>query len=131
MLPEARAENDEILTGRMPDKTFRIDFEKKKLEGTIDGLEALGQAVTAALMTKRYECPIFSHNYGTDYTNVMTGDYLKNAANLKTAVIDSLMTDERIETVEDFEFTRNGRSIRVKFTVKSIFGRSEYETEVM
>ncbi len=131
MLPE----NDISLSdeGRrlQADKTFKIDFEKKRLDGMVDGVEALCQTVYAILMTPRYTYPIFSHNYGTDYSDLPSGDYIKRIAAIKRAVTDSLMTDDRILSVQDFEFTKNEHSIFVKFLVKSIFGESVFEKEMM
>ncbi len=131
MLPE----NDIFLSdesgSRQANKTFKIDFEKKRLDGMADGIDALSQTVYAILMTPRYAYTIFSHNYGTDYSNLPSGDYIKSIAAIKNAVTDSLMIDDRILSVQDFEFTKNEHSIFVKFVVKSIFGDVVFEKEVM
>lgn len=131
MLPE----NDISLSvengTRQADKTFKIDFEKKRLDGMTDGIDALSQAVYAMLMTPRYAYAIFSHNYGTDYRDLPNGDYIKKIAAIKSAVTDSLMIDDRILSVQDFEFTKNEHSIFVKFLVKSIFGDAVFEKEMM
>ncbi len=131
MLPE----NDIFLSdrsgGRQANRTFKIDFEKKRLDGMTDGIDALSQTVYAILMTPRYAYTIFSHNYGTDYNNLPNGEYIKKIAAIKSAVTDSLMIDDRILSVQDFEFTKKEHSIFVKFSVKSIFGDAVFEKEVM
>ncbi len=131
MLPENNIFLSDESGSRQAEKTFKIDFEKKRLDGMIDGAEALAQAVYMILMTPRYTYPIFSHNYGTDYSGLPNGDYLKMIAAIKNAVTDSLMADDRILSVQDFEFTKNGHSVLVKFLVKSIFGESVFEKEMM
>lgn len=111
-------------------KTIGLDFENKCFGEMIDGIEALKQAVYLSLRTKRYEYPIFSHNYGTNYEGVFEEGYMTAIGKLKNAIEDSLLCDDRILNVNDFEFEKKGKTIWVKFTIRSVYGEIGYETEV-
>ncbi|MCD8049257.1 MAG: DUF2634 domain-containing protein [Clostridia bacterium] len=114
----------------LPSKTYKINFEENRFDGFIEGEEALQQAIYMALRTERYKYPIFSHNYGTDYSGILGEEYMVAMGRIKTAVTDSLTADDRIEKIDGFEFEKAGRKIKVKFTVTSVFGETEIETEV-
>ncbi|MGM9552548.1 MAG: DUF2634 domain-containing protein [Clostridia bacterium] len=117
-------------TERLPDKDFKIDFDKKCIGGMIEGVDALKQAICIALLTERYRYPIFPHSFGTDYNDALDGGYMKAMGKIKNAIEDSLLCDDRILSISDFEFSRIGKKIAVKFKVSSIYGTIDYETEV-
>ena len=116
---------------RVPSKTFKIDFENKRLGGFIDGKEAMEQAIFMALMTKRYKYAIFSHDYGTDFKDAWEVGMVEAMGRVKNAVTDSLLADDRIRKVSDFEFEKRGRALIVRFRAETIFGETENETEVI
>ncbi len=128
MLPQTDIEDAETKTASY--KTFLIDFENKSIGGMIDGKEALVQWVKIALMTPRYKYPVFSHSYGTDYTDVFEGGYSKAIGKLKKAIYDSLIHDERIKAIDDFVFEKRGTKTIVRFKISSVYGPVSYETEV-
>lgn len=116
---------------RLPSKTFKIDFENKRIDGFIDGREAVKQAIFMALMTKRYKYAIFSRDYGTDFKDAREVGMIEAMGKVKTAITDSLMTDDRIKSLTNFEFERMGRALIVRFRAETIFGDTENETEVI
>lgn len=128
MLPENSFEDME--EGVTSCKAFKIDFENKTVGGFVDGKEALEQAVKMALMTQRYKYPAFSHNYGTDYSEVFANGYKKAMCKLKKAVCDSLCCDERVKAVDNFSFERDGSKMLVSFRVVSVYGETEETIEV-
>lgn len=128
MLPENGVEDME--EGVTSYKAFKIDFDNKTVGGFVDGKEALEQAVKMALLTQRYKYPAFSHNYGTDYSEVFTNGYKRAMGKLKNAVCDSLCCDERIKAVDNFSFERVGSKMLVSFRVVSIYGETEETVEV-
>ncbi len=103
-------------------KTFEIDFENGKIGGVIDSKEALKQAVHIAVITERYKYAIFPHSYGTELESALDEGYVKGMGRVKNAICESLLCDERIKAVEDFEFERHGGAMSVKFKVVSSLG---------
>lgn len=113
-----------------PSLTFGIDFEKGRIIGMIDGLEAVKQAVFIILQTERYRYLIFSPNFGSELQGLIGRDSLFVQSELKRRIREALMQDDRIEDVTNFNIQFNGDSALVRFTVVSIFGSFEAEQEV-
>lgn len=114
---------DEVVeTKTKTNKTFKIDFENGKIGGVIDEKEALKQAVHIAIITQRYKYAIFSHSYGTELESALDEGYVKGMGRVKNAICESLLCDDRIKAVEDFEFERRGGAMMVKFRVVSSLG---------
>lgn len=128
MLPENNIE--EIAREESADKAYFLDFDTKTVGELIDGKDALVQAIKMALMVQRYKYPVFSHSYGTDYTNAFADGYSKAMGRLKNAIYDSLIYDDRINAIDSFAFEKRGTKVIVKFRILSIYGPFGHEIEV-
>ncbi len=117
--------NETDISKKKSNKAFRIDFENKKIGEIIDSRDALKQAIHIALITKRYEYPVFSHSYGTDYGEAFEEGYAKAMGKVKNAICDSLLCDDRIIAVEDFAFERKVGKMGVSFKVVTNLGDIE------
>ncbi|WP_019123711.1 DUF2634 domain-containing protein [Brevibacillus massiliensis] len=51
---------------QQPSLTWKLDPEKKRITGMIDGLEAVKQAVGIMLRTERFRYLIYSFNFGSE-----------------------------------------------------------------
>lgn len=47
-------------------KTYRLDLDKGRISGKIDGLEAVNQAIRKAIITPRFKCLIYDNQYGSE-----------------------------------------------------------------
>ncbi len=109
-------------------RTYRIDFENRCINGMVDGLEAVEQAITKALLTERYKNLIYSEDYGSEILDTMMSEDNTDAfleAEIPNLIEDALMDDDRILSVDNFEFydsedERDG--LRVTFDVTTIYG---------
>lgn len=104
------------------------DTEEKEglFIGKIDEEAALKQAVMKILNTERYASPIYSWDYGVEFSDLrgMPLQYVMSA--VKSRITDALLADDRIAGVEDFTIERSGRkALHVTFTVLS-----EQDTEI-
>lgn len=119
----------EIVAGASKD--YRMELDGKHVTGTCDDLEAVKQAAFCILNTERYRYPIYSWNYGIELADLhgKPEDYVQSE--LPVRVTEALMQDDRIESVDGFEFktTRVATSqlqakkeIIVSFMVHTIFG---------
>lgn len=113
-----------------PSKTFKIDFENNRIDGIIDGKEALKQSIYMILNTERYKNLIFSWNYGAEIIDLIGKPNTYVIPELDRRITEALMQDDRILDVSGFEFTKRRRSLHVKFTVYSKFGELEIDKEV-
>src|SRR5690606_1076753 len=120
----------ELEEEQQPSLTFCIDFERGRIKGMIDELEAVKQAVFLILRTERYRCLIFSPDYGSALEGLIGRDSLFIQSEIKRRIREALMQDDRIEDVTNFNIRLDGDTALVRFTVVSIFGNFEAEREV-
>lgn len=115
---------------KQPGKTFRIDFDKKIISGFTDGLDAVKQAVFLILNTSRFVHEIYSWNYGSELAEAIGCPIPLVYVRIKDYITDALMQDDRIISVDNFEFDRNKSQVYVSFTVGTEIGVFETGTEV-
>lgn len=117
---------------RMPSYTYYIDFDRNRIIGTVDDIEAVKQAIYLILQTERYESLIYNFYYGTEFDSLIGKSRELITSELERRIREALLEDDRIVRVTDFtiEFTSN-KAI-VEFTVNTIFGDIEsIEWEVL
>lgn len=113
-----------------PSKTYRMGSDDS-IRGYTDGLEAVKQSINAMLSTERYEHVIYSWNYGVELKDLFGEDKTYVIPELERRIAEAIEQDERIQSVEDFEFDDSEKGkIRVTFTVHTTFGEAEIEKEV-
>lgn len=97
-----------------------------KMDEYIYGIDALEQAIRLVFATRRYAYPIYSHNYGNEFSKLygLKGAVFESEA--KRLIKEALLTDDRITSVEGFSFSYESDRVLVAFTVKSIFGVLSY-----
>lgn len=109
-------------------KTYRIDFENGRIDGKIDGLEAVKQAITKILLTERFKNLIYSDDYGCEIQDMLMSNENTDVfieSEIPELIKDALSDDERILGVENFELydsddERDG--IKITFDVSTIYG---------
>lgn len=109
-------------------RTYSIDFKNGRIDGLIDGLEAVKQAVVKILLTERFKNLIYSQDYGCEVLDMLMSDentdvFVESEA--PELIKDALSDDERILGVDNFEFydsddERDG--LKISFDVFSIYG---------
>lgn len=128
MIPTSELDSLEIIDNLEVSKTYRII--NNNLSGYVDELEALEQAIYKVLSTEKYEYPIYSFSYGIELESLIgkDPDYVK--IELKRRIEECLLEDERIEEVNNFEFTQDGDSLICSFNIFSIYGGISITKEV-
>jgi len=129
MIPQGSTiTTEQMEEAQQPSRTYRIDFEQGRVVGMADGLDAVKQAVYKILHTDRFRHLIYSSDYGMEWNGLIGANPAFIQAELKRRITESLLQDDRIEAVQDFEFEFNGDTALVRFTVVSSFG--SYQEEV-
>lgn len=118
-------ENTEKVT--FPSLTFRIDFDKGRIQGETDDIEALKQAVFCRLMTERGISPIFSEKYGLPMNELIGQSAPLVYVSLASAITETLLDDDRITKVYGFIFDTDKKNVTVTFNIDSIFGKTTFE----
>lgn len=108
-----------------PSLTYNIDLESGRIKGKIDGENALRQFIWKALSTVRYRFIIYGEDYGCEAENYIgdgdvTDDLIR--AEFPRLIREALIYDDRISSVTDFEFTKDGDKLYVTFMVTASDG---------
>lgn len=114
-----------------PSLTWKLDLNSKRIKGTIDGINAIYQAVQKILLSERYAYRIYSWNYGAEIQFFIGKDTDYVLADIERAIKEALLQDDRIQTIENFKAQLvDKESISVSFTVVSIAGTFNYSQEI-
>lgn len=112
-----------------PTKTFKI--EDGRIIGFCDELEALKQAIYLILNTERYEYLIYSDDYGSELNGLMGKDRDIAESEYKRRIVEALIQDDRIDSVDKFIFKYDGDNVLIEFIVFSIYGQISVGKEVL
>lgn len=124
LLDDALTVSDDIETSQ----TYKITTEN--IRGYTAEIEALQQAIYKVLNTEKYEYPIYSFSYGIDTESLIGKDMAYVRTELKRRIKDCLLQDERIQTVDNFQFSSEGDVLTCAFNVTSIYGELAVTREV-
>lgn len=110
-----------------PTRTYRLNLDSGRIIGTVDGIEAVNQAIRKAIITARYKCLIYDDDYGGElkdivYDEVSTPELIETA--LPELVRDALSQDTRILDVYDFEISFKNDEVFISFKADTVFGET-------
>ncbi len=117
-----------IIKTRDTGKTYKLT--ESSIQGYVDGLDALKQAIYKLLNTEKYEYPIYSFFYGIELDSLVGKDAAYAKVELKRRIKECLLRDDRIKCIDHFEFTVTGDEILCTFDVFSIYGEITITKEV-
>lgn len=115
-------------TSFKPSLTYRIKDDR--IEGRIDGLDAVKQAIELMLSTERFEHEIYSWDYGVETKDLIGADRELVKGDLERRVREALAEDDRITGISDFTISFDRENANVTFTVNTIFGDIPEERSV-
>lgn len=129
--PETYDFNAEFQTEQFSNKTYKINFEEKRIIGKIDGLGAIKQAVYKILHTERFNSLLYSWDYGVEFENLIGKDYDFILGDLQRRIEEALLQDDRIERIENIKVNKKQNdSIDVSFVVVSKYGNITTEVNI-
>lgn len=114
----------------LPSLTYRLDLDKGRIAGKIDGMEAVEQAIRKAIITPRFKCLIYDSQYGSELESAVIArdagrEYVRATA--ERFIKDALLPDTRILSVDDVEVGFDGDNAFFRFRADTIFGTTELE----
>lgn len=153
MIPNIQLLTEEITETQYPSNTYKIVISAKndltqlsrgvvslstsaeletidRINGFVDDLEAVVQAVYLILSTERYQFIIYSWDYGVELVDLIGQPMPYVMSELPRRIKEALTQDDRIDDVVDFEFEQNGKRLHTTFTVVSNVGNISTELEV-
>ena len=114
----------------LPSRTLKMDHDWKTINGTIDQIQAVEQAVFLILNVERYQWLIYSWDYGVELHGLIGKPVDFCLPEIERRVREALLQDDRITAVQNFEFEVNKKQVLTTFTVISIFGAINTEMVV-
>ncbi|MGL4875185.1 MAG: DUF2634 domain-containing protein [Clostridium sp.] len=131
MIPEFKEiilEDENIIQSS---KTYKIDFANKRITTNIDGLDSVKQSIHKILQSERYEHLIYGENYGIELGRLMGQDINFVSADIERTITDALLADNRVIEISEFKSEKlKGDSIKVEFTISTIFGNITMGSEI-
>ena len=113
-----------------PTKTYKMDLNRLRVRGYVYGQDAMQQVIYKILHTERYQYIMYSWNYGISLKDLFGEPVSYVLPELERRITEALTWDDRIDSVNDFEFETSRGTVHVSFTVHTIYGDVESETEV-
>ena len=121
----------EIEVETQPSKNYKMHVDYDNISGFCDDLEAMKQVIFKILNTERYENIIYSWNYGVEFADLHGEPVTYVCPELQRRIEEALIQDDRILSVDDFEFDVSERhAVKATFTVHTIYGDIESEKVV-
>lgn len=119
-LPSIGIRQGEEITSR----TYKVS--DGKIEGFVDDLEAIKQAVYKRLNTEQFEFPIYSFDYGLQWNKLLGKDQVYVRAELPRMISETLLRDDRIIAVNNFSFSFDAADeCRCSFSVETVYGQAQ------
>lgn len=113
-----------------PSLNYKMMFIEQRVKGKTDELEAMKQVIFKILNTERYEYPIYSWDYGIELKDLIGEPMPYVIPELERRIKDALEVDDRIDSVDEFDFDIDRHNVTCRFTVHTIFGDLEEEMGV-
>ena len=111
-------------------KTFGINLNENSIGGMIDELAALKQSIYLMLNIEADQYIMYPYTYGIKTLDLIGKPIYYVMAVLPSRLTETLLSDDRITDVSDFEFEIKKRSLHIKFIVHTIYGDVEAEKVV-
>ena len=106
-----------------PTYTYKMNLDTGTIRGYTDGLDAMRQAIFKILQTERYQYVMYSWNYGVETLDLYGEPVSYVCPELERRITEALTWDERIKSVNNFEFDVIGKgAIHVSFVAHTVFG---------
>lgn len=131
MIPQQKNILDGVSFEEQPSLTYHMYRASDKIVATCDNLEAMRQAVYKILNTERYDCPIYSRNYGVELKELIGKPVNFCILEIERRITEALLQDDRIKKVYGFKFEQTKKGVvKATFTVETTKGVFVAEKEV-
>jgi len=102
--------------------TWKIDWEKGRLAGKVSGKQSALQSAAVRLLVPRYRYLIYSSDFGSEIWDFWGENREFFAASAEDLIWEALQQDERMLSVKNVNFTHQGDTASLQFTLKTVDG---------
>lgn len=118
-----KIETSKVEYSSYPNYEWVIDPDSETTLDPASTLQTIIQGIKFSLGTERYKYPIMGGNYGVTFEDLIGTDYSYIKSEIARRIRDALSIDDRIISIDNFEFTNTGNSdMLVTFNVHTILG---------
>lgn len=127
MIPVTTDTPQVVIASSQPGKTYKIDFAAKRIVGHVDNFDAVDQFIRKCLETEKHAYLIYK-DYGVGIEKYVGQDFNLVKYDLPREITESLMTDDRILSVAEFDISEgtNSDDMVISFKVTTIYGGKDY-----
>jgi hypothetical protein len=114
-------------------REYEIDFKTGRFTGGIvEGVDAIATWAYLAIKATRYRWPIYSWNYGEEYTSLLGQSYSDEYlhSEVKRYLEECLFENEHITGIENLIVSREKDLLSVRFTLVTDVGSKEVDAGV-
>lgn len=123
MIPGSEIVLEELELEEESSKDYKMNIQHGIINGHCDELEVMEQVIFKILNTERYQYIIYSWNRGIETLDLYGEPVTYVVPELKRRIEEALLQDDRITSVDSFEFdTSIKRTVKVTFVVHTIYG---------
>ena len=115
---------------QQPSLTWYINKDSNRIQGEVDNLDAVQQAVEIILNVERFRWQIYSPNSGMQWDGLIGQNPGYVASEVQRRIKDALSTDERVLGISNFEYTLSVADFVGSVTVETVYGRIQTTVEV-
>ena len=105
-----------------PSYTWYVNPTTGRISGMADGFTAVKQAVEILFSVERFFWQIYSPNFGMEWQGLVGTNPGYVALEIQRRAKDAIRTDNRMKDLTDFFYQVNGDSLRMEFTVQTVYG---------
>lgn len=130
VLPQGTDLTGGVTFVQQPSLTWYVNQDTKRIQGEIDNLAAVTQAVDIILNVERFRWQIYRPYSGTQWDGLIGQDPGYVASELQRRITDALTMDDRVTGISNFTYSVSGNSLTASFTVNTVFGATQSNVEV-
>ena len=119
-----------VSVASLPTLTWYINKDTNRIQGTVDGYDAVAQAVQIILNVERFRWQIYSPYSGMQWRGLIGEDPGFVGAELQRRIRDALMMDDRVTGIQNFQYTVVDDTLTASLTVLTVYGDVQTTTEV-
>lgn len=112
------------------EQTQTYSVSEDRIQGFVDGMDALRQAIYHILNTEQFEYPIYTLDYGLRTDDLFGKDREYVESELQRRIRECLLTDDRVTGVDNFAFSADGDKMLCTFDVENIYKTMSMSKEV-
>lgn len=115
---------------QQPSRTWYINRENRRIQGEVDGLAAVRQAVEIILNVERFRWQIYRPYSGMQWEGLIGQDPGYVASELQRRITAALTMDDRVRGISDFTYSVKREVLTATLTVSTVYGDVQTSVEV-